>query len=565
MKKLFKSKYIPALLVLLLISNSCSEEYLEVENKNQLAVSSFFKTQQDALFAINTCYYGLAGRGMHGLDWYFMFNSFEDRILFETPNMDEITINSTTGQVDRIFQDLCIGLFRTSSVIDNLLEREIPDLDEDLKQRYLGEAYALKAAYYFHLVTLFNKPFYYDEYSVPEDPNRVFPNADPVQFWDKILEDLEFAIDALPDTYPPSETGRVTKGMANALLGKALLYKHYHYYVRFGNKGSSSDIADLERAKEAFLDVMNSGIYSLVQPQEPKTRLDYIYAHLSNFSYVDLPSENNVYTGENTTESVWMIQYSDDRFQNGWLPAWQWTGHLNSHYFGAHFSSFRNHEIHPALWQEFETAGAPAGFDRDPRAYSTCYLDGDILDFRPDNEEYYNVAYKSGVNNKSIANNRGLNFPGQPSVGFGLKKYYFPVYYENNAPGNSPTNRNYIRYADVLLMYAEVMYLLGDDGSGLEALNEVRRRVDMPDIEALTTDAIIHERDVELATEGHRWLDLIRWSFDPEWGINWDELEWGINSANSVNPFVVGKHEYLPLPLREINLGRGALEQNPGW
>ena len=114
-------------------------------------------------------------------------------------------------------------------------------------------------------------------------------------------------------------------------------------------------------------------------------------------------------------------------------------------------------------------------------------------------------------------------------------------------------------------MYAEVMYLLGDDGSGLEALNEVRRRVDMPDIEALTTDAIIHERDVELATEGHRWLDLIRWSFDPEWGINWDELEWGINSANTINPFVVGKHEYLPIPLREINLGRGALEQNPGW
>ncbi|HYW97006.1 MAG TPA: hypothetical protein VE870_15530 [Bacteroidales bacterium] len=43
------------------------------------------------------------------------------------------------------------------------------------------------------------------------------------------------------------------------------------------------------------------------------------------------------------------------------------------------------------------------------------------------------------------------------------------------------------------------------------------------------------------------------------------KIEWGINSSNSVNPFVVGKNEYLPIPIREINLGRGQLKQNPGW
>jgi hypothetical protein len=114
-------------------------------------------------------------------------------------------------------------------------------------------------------------------------------------------------------------------------------------------------------------------------------------------------------------------------------------------------------------------------------------------------------------------------------------------------------------------MYAEAMFLLGDDGSGLQALNEVRERMDMPQVSELTTDAIIHERDVELATEGHRWLDLIRWSFDPQWGIDWEEIDWGISSAGGTNPFVTGKHEYLPIPIREINLGQGELEQNPGW
>lgn len=563
MKKRFK--YIIVLAIILFIGNSCSEDFLDVVNENQLSQSSFFKTPDDAYFAINSCYYGLAGRGMHGLNYYFMFNSFDDRILFETPNMDQITINSSTGQVQSLYQDLYIGLYRATTTLKSLSEADIPELDDDLKNRYLGEARGLAAAYYFHLVTIYHIPYFYDVNNIPTDPRLEPVNGEPIQFWDAIVNNLQIARDLVPEAYGADDVGRVTKGMVNALLGKAMLYKHYHYHVKNGNKGSSEDIADLEIARDAFRAVINSNQYALVQPQEPKTRLDYIYAHLSNFSYVDLPSENNVYKGENNSESVWEIQYSDDRIQNGWLPAWQWSGHLCFHWFSAHESSYRNHEFHPQLWLQFETEGAPANFDRDPRAYSTCFLDGDILDFRPEDEVYFNRRYSSGQNNKAIADGRGLSFPGQPTIGFGLKKYYFPMYYEKDSPNNSPNNREMIRYADVLLMYAEVMYILGDDGTGLDALNQVRERVDMPDIDALTTDAIIHERDVELAGEGHRYFDLIRWSFDPEWGIEWDEINWGINSANSVNPFTVGKNEYLPIPIYEINLGRGTYKQNPGW
>lgn len=557
-------RYSAMLLIVFMIGSSCTEDFLEVENRNNLALSSFFKTQKDALYAVNTCYYGLAGRGMHGHQWYMLFNSFDDRILFETPNFDQITINSSSGNISAMFQDLSVGLFRTSSVLQNLIEREIPDLDEETKEQYMAQCYALQAAYYFHLVTLFDQPYFYDETSVPEDPEEIFGNGEREQFWDKIESNLDYAKDILPEAYPPSDIGRVTKYMANALLGKAMLWKYYHYYARFGNQKSAEATAALQKAKAAFQEVMN-GPFELVKPMEPKTRLDYIYAHLSNFSYQDLPSENNLYVGEYTTESIWMIMYSTEFYNNVYLPAWMSAGHRNSEYFSPHESSYKNHGIHPYLWLEFEETGAPAGFDRDPRAYSTCYIDGDLLDFRAESD-YYNDYFESGKNYKTISNSRGISIPGQPTIGFGLKKYYFPVYYEApNAPKNDPTNRNYIRYADVLLMYAETMYLLGDDGTGLEALNTVRRRVDMPDATELTAETIIHERDVELATEGHRFLDLIRWSFDEQWGINWDEIEWGINATNSVNPFVVGKHEYLPIPLREINLSQGELEQNPGW
>jgi hypothetical protein len=151
-------------------------------------------------------------------------------------------------------------------------------------------------------------------------------------------------------------------------------------------------------------------------------------------------------------------------------------------------------------------------------------------------------------------------------IAMGVKKSHFPVYWDGlQAPFNDPVNKRVIRYADVLLMYAEVMYLLGDDGTGLDALNQVRRRVDMPDIPALTTDAIIHERDVEFCFESLRWTDLIRWSFSPEWGINWEEIDWGLNAENSENPFVTGKHEFFPIPLDEIDVNGGKLKQNPGW
>jgi hypothetical protein len=547
------------IIVFLLISYSCSEDYLAVENKNRLSVSSFYKTPEDALYALNTCYYGLNGTGGHGLYWYLLFGSFEDRILFETPNMDEITIGTGDGRVRTLWNELYIGLSRTTTFLVAMNEREIEGLKDENKNQYVAEARALRGAYYFHLVWLYNRPVYYDETSYTQDPLARFSNGEPEQFWDKAEEDLRAAIEFLPDSYPAESTGRITRGAANAMLGKMLLYKHYHYYVRNGNKGSAEDIQTLEDAGEAFLEVINSGVYSLVQPQAPKTQLDYIYAHLSNFSFVNLPSENNEYPGEYTSESVWQIQYSDLRYQNGWLPGWLWSGDLNFQYFSAHISSYRNHEIHPNLWLEFETEGAPAGFERDPRAYSTCYLDGDPIEFRPENEDYFGVEYTSGIHNKSVAKTRGLTFPGQPSVGFGLKKYYFPTYNDLNAPKNSPINRNVIRYADVLLMYAEVMYILGDDGSGLAALNEVRTRMDMPEIAALTADAIIHERDIELATEGHRYLDLIRWSLDPEWGIDWIEI------YDGQNIFQVGKHEYLPIPLYEINLNEGLLKQNPGW
>lgn len=555
---------------LLVFSVSCSSDFLETENKNQLTVENFYQTQQDFWMGLNSLYPPLADGGMFGLQWQFLFNSFDDRILFETTGLDQLSINASHGSVSQMWRALYFGMYRTNVFIQKLNERQnIEGLNAATRNNYMAQARALRGAYLFYLVTLFNEPIFYDDKSIPTDLIASLANGKPEQFWDLLKEDLLFGIqnNYLPAQYPAADVGRVTIGAARALLGKAMLYKHYHYYVRKGLKGSPANVEDLRLARDMFRAVMQSGTYELILPRAPKSRLDYIYAVLCNFSFVNLPAGNNVYVSENNKESIWEIQYSDERIQGGWLPGWQWSGALNGAYFSAHPSSFRNHEAHPDLFFTFETQGVPAGFDRDPRAFATVYIDGDALDFRA-GSPYLTSTYRSGIHNKRIAFSRGINYLGTHSTrGFGLKKYYFPVYYDKDAPKNDPVNIRMIRYADVLLMFAEVTHLLNENvAEGLAALNQVRARVDMPPVASLTKQAIKHERDVELALEGWRWHDLIRWSFDPDWQINWQQLlSRQVGPNDHGNYFVKGKHEYLPIPIDEINKNNGVLKQNPGW
>lgn len=562
-------KYIIIALTVLFSFSSCTEDVLEVTS-NSLTVENWYQTTEDFQMAINSCYITMLGKGMHGRFFPLFFGVWDDRTLFETTGRDRFTTTSSNNEIEQIFDELYQGVYRTSKVLEQLNIKGVEGIENMTEDNYnyiAAQAKSLRALYYFYLVTIFDKPFFYNEDNIPQDLLAPLTNADQIMFWDQIETDLEEAIPYLKfkSEIPTEQIGRISKGAAKSLLGKALLFKHYYYHVRFGQGGSGQDIADLEKAANAFGEVMSSGEYALVLPGEPKTREDYIYAFLSNTSYRDLVTEQNSYPAENNIESVWEIQFSDQPMlgNNPWLPGYFGSGSLNMQFFSPHETSYRNIEGHPALFYEFETEGAPAPFERDPRAFATFYFDGELMDF--DSESPYYTGIVPGIHYKKVASARGLNVPAG-TVGLPVKKHYFPVYWEGeNAPFNDPNNKRLIRYADVLLMYAEVMFLLGDDGTGLGALNQVRARVDMPPVDALTAEAIIHERDIELAYEYHRWFDLVRWSFDPAWGIDFQEIEWGIDAANSINPFVVGKHEFLPIPLNEIDLSNGLLKQNPGW
>jgi hypothetical protein len=192
-----------------------------------------------------------------------------------------------------------------------------------------------------------------------------------------------------------------------------------------------------------------------------------------------------------------------------------------------------------------------AEFERgDPRRPSTIYLEGD---------DYFGTPYRSGW---SITGSTPAKYikqeGGKEVLDFGAR---FPF-------NRSINNERVIRYADVLLMLAEARLLGNNDIAGAATLiNRVRRRADptaavLPDVPATlsATDMfkrLMHERRVELALEGHRYNDLVRWHRAGRINIKTD-VNFGRTTANqNWSP----QHLIKPIPQAELDLN-SALVQN---
>jgi starch-binding outer membrane protein, SusD/RagB family len=152
----------------------------------------------------------------------------------------------------------------------------------------------------------------------------------------------------------------------------------------------------------------------------------------------------------------------------------------------------------------------------------------------------------------------GTYTPGYQNTGYFVKKYA-PRQAGLSADGepalNWGNNVRVIRYSDVLLMAAEALARSGgSEATARGYVNQVRQRVSMQPIQesgSALLEAIAHERRMELATEGHRFFDLVRTGKASE--------------VLGAKGFVANKHEWLPVPQTELDAAQGALTQNPNY
>ncbi len=402
--------------------------------------------------------------------------------------IDDMIHTHTNSNLHDLWKWMYAGVQRTNYFM------EFKDkTDFEGKDVLIGEVRFLRAYYYFELVKWFGPiPMKVDErFKLGEE--TTIPRSPVEDVYAQIETDLLEAIEVLPETQ--TEIGRATKGSAQALLGKAYLYQD-----KFAESATV-----LEQ-------LIVSGLYSLA------TDYNSIFEH----------------EGENGVGSVFEVQYTEAE--------------------GASFNCMQCVEGNIAVG-----FSGVRGYD------GPLFTSG--FSFNVPVQEAVD-AFEAGDPRKEVAildidawaDSTGAVFTtGNEHTGYFNRKYIPRKRGENAQPDQNLTNpNNYraIRYADVLLMAAEAYNRGGiDDAKALQYLNEVRARGfgntnhNVSYSGDALTDAIYHERRVELMGEGHRFFDLVRTG----------------KAADEIDGFVAGKHEVFPIPLEEIQFSAGNWTQNPNY
>ncbi|MEX2639533.1 MAG: RagB/SusD family nutrient uptake outer membrane protein [Balneolales bacterium] len=435
---------------------------------------------------------------------------------------------ASDGTVEGNWNRYYRGIRKANDVVTNIGQVEIGD--PDLLERLEAEARFLRAYYYTQLTSLWGDvPLILE----PLNINDHTPRTARDQIVDFIIDELDAIIDnqTLPVTYSGDNVGRATHGAAQSLKARVALRNE-----RWGP------------ARDAALDVMESDVYELYP------------------DYVKLFH----YEGQNSSEVIFDRQYA--------------TNGSNYNAFGLSASSIGGgsgiEPIHNLYLKyrldetEYDITSfndpSEAYDNLDPRwAHTVFYTgqpigDGDIYDSSP----------------TSSTPDRVNRFETTTELGYNLKKY---IDYENDieSPSTGSINMIHIRYADVLLMYAEAKVQLDEiDATVYSAINEVRERptVDLdpiteithPDGEALM-DYLMDERAREFAFEGLRLFDVHRWGIGDEVAgpvpgahyqrENGEIYLQSVGYTRTFNDY----HHLWPIPQEEVNSNSAINDNNPGY
>lgn len=408
-----------------------------------------------------------------------------------------------------------------------------------------GEQLFLRAFFYFELIKRYGGVVLLDKAETVDESGLDLPRSSYDSTLAFILKDLDAASALLPTDWaiPSKDYGRATKGAALALKARALL----HAASPLNNPGNN--LAKWKTAANAAKAVMDMNMYRL------------------------MPSYDNVLIMASDPEYI-MISIKAPRV---------WVGYINdflappsTNFLGQQslISPTQNHVDLYEMKNGIPIFDPGSGYNpqapylnRDPRFYTNIIYNGQTWQGKT-------VETFIGGKDVSATNNTFTK------TGYYVKRLWPEVI--KSTGGSQTLNYIFLRYAEVLLNYAEA--LNESDGPTAEvyaAVNAVRLRAGIAALPAsLTQDAmrkrIINERAVEFAFEDMRWWDILRWKkgieivTQPLKGMSITKagaiFTYTVVSlpANYQKTFLDYMHLY-PIPLNEILKSAGILQQNPGW
>ncbi|SHF08905.1 Starch-binding associating with outer membrane [Mariniphaga anaerophila] len=480
-------------LIISVFSYSCKDDFVKISPEYSIDSENYFNSEDDYYNALVAAYDMLQSTYVNVIVGEIASENTlcGGESAVDVPGwqqIDDMIHTPVNSNLRDIWNWMFAGVQRTNYFM------EFKDkIDFSAKEEMIGEVRFLRAYYNFELVKWFGPiPLKIDERFKLGDETTI-PRSPVSAVYEHIENDLLQAITVLKTT--PAQTGRVTKGAAQALLGKVYLYQE-----KFGEAAS------------VFENLINDGNYSLVE--------DY-----------DSIFESK---GENGSESVFEVQYTDVEGAGfGCLQCSEGNVAVG-------FSGVRGYE--GPLFTAGFSFNVPTQEAVDQFEPGDLRKDVTILDIEAwaaETEAKYTTGYEH--------------------TGFYNRKY-LPRKRRSEAQGDlnltNPNNYRAIRYSDVLLMAAEANNRGNiSDAKAQSYLNEVRARAFGDENHNVTltgealTEAIYHERRVELMGEGHHFFDLVRTG----------------RAAGKIDGFVAGKHELFPVPLEEIEFSNGNWTQNPNY
>ena len=472
---------------------ACTDDFVETTPEYSIDSENFFNSEKDYYYALIGAYDILQSTYVNAI----LGEIASDNTLCGGENatdvigwqqVDDMIHTPVNSNLHDLWNWMFAGVQRT-----NYFMEFKDNMDFAGKEQMIGEIRFLRAYYYFELVKWFGPvPLKVDQRFELDDETTI-PRSPVEDVYAQIEADLMYADSVLDYTAPA--IGRTTKGAAQALLGKAYLYQE-----------------KFDKAAIILEKLILEGPYSL--------ETDY----------------NKIFEmeGENGSGSVFEVQYTD--VEGASFDCLQCSeGNV-----AVGFSGVRGYEgplFTPGFSFNVPTQEAVDEFEADDPRLAVAILDIEALADTADIE--YNTGYEHTgyFNRKYLPRKRSAEAQGDLNL-------------------TNPNNYRAIRYADVLLMAAEAFNRGGiDDGKAQGYLNQVRQRAfgDTDHDVLLTgsdlTQAIYHERRVELMGEGHHFFDLVRTG----------------RAADEIEGFVAGKNELFPIPIEEIQFSNGNWENNPNY
>ena len=522
------------LFLIALAGNSCSKQ-LDKQPTDAIATTTYWQTETDAIQAVNQCYVNLSDID----DDIFLSCATDDSYAWsgwpvDVPAVGNGSATSQQGMFDQHWQHSYVAIADANNVLDNIDNIPTSQLDDSTRSRLKGEARFIRAYYYQQLVGYYGdvpliqhiqKPGQFDVARTPADSVEAF-----------VVSELAAIAPSLPTTYDAADQGRVTRGAALAEEARMLLY-----------------MGDYTDAANAAQSVMNLGVYSIDQGGFDK---------LFNG------------TNDNSPEVILAGQYIKTTFASGTAT---WVG-------GPTLGGWSEVTPTEKLVDDYEcTDGQPIttsglynpnspSANRDPRLLMTVMMPGAV-----------NVVNGDTIDITKPHSIDGLGQNNASFTGYYYKKYV-PADISGQYYNNSYNNEILIRYAEVLLTYAEAKIESNQiDASVYAAINQVRQRTGVnqpaataanyPDQASLRT-LVRRERHVEFAMEPQRLFDIRRWqtaatvmpgnvlgvlnNFDPT------RPDYGQHVQVEVRTFNPARDYLWAIPQSELLLNT-ALKQNPNW